>query len=81
MLMQGYKRAKVETGEGVALVKTEGVDADMNISQYRRGDDVTTKQPPIKTAVGRKRHDYTPHPAPGTNEQKRESHPSPGRTI
>lgn len=34
--MQGCKRARVETVEGTILSKTEGVDADMKTTAYKR---------------------------------------------
>lgn len=43
--MQGCKRSKGETGEGFSLPKTDGLDADIKITQYKRGYGRALPQP------------------------------------
>lgn len=65
--IQGYKQAKGETGEGVAPVKMEGVDEDMNITPYRRGEALPKDKPHDQHRLGGKSMMAHPHPAPVTN--------------
>lgn len=60
--MYGCRRAKGETGEEFLLSRMEGVDADMKINQYRRGEDGMVQQLGTKSAGMRKRSDEANHP-------------------
>lgn len=59
MSMKGCKRARGETGEGAALSRTEGVDADMKSTTYKRPGEPALKlvRPNGPGAVKRKAED------------------------